>query len=644
MIEKGRILNDTYEIIEPIGEGGAGQIFLAWHKNLEKKVVVKKIKENYVGRINERGEADILKRLHHQYLPQVYDFLQMGNEVYTVIDYIDGNTLMDYIDEGVRFDEAQIVKWLKQLCEALDYLHSQNPPIIHGDIKPSNVMVDVSGNICLIDFNISFDESDMKKISGYTAGYASPEQVRKVQLYTSGGNYLDVHLDAKSDIFSLGATIYHLMTTENPIKIMSGGGSLWDVTVALPYSQLLKDIIGKALKRNPAERYQRVKDMYYDLDTMKIRDKRYKSLIRGQIIFSTVFIVLLLVGLLFIFKGYRVLIDEEFEDKYERIVKESERDDNDKVISDALDLLNDEKYSTALEQKSEEEADLLFMIANEYFEDDEYENAISFYEKAIRADDTNPEYFRDYAIAEARIGEIDKAKSILDSGMAKGLTGADLYLVNAEIESEEGNLDDAITDYKKVLDSSKNTNVIGRAYILYSRAYRSKQDLEKARKVLEEGYVKVDDTWRLRLLREEGSVAIQYLEENGKDSDWIEAAKDCFNTLINSDRYTFNDRINYAILLKMNGEEEEGVQELEDIKKEYPDEYKIPLRQAMFEIEIQSAKDEKERDYDKAEVYYLEAEELYSKYRNAGDSDEEMQNLENIIQELRDKGWLASED
>ena len=642
MIEKGRILNDTYEIIEPIGEGGAGQVFLAWHKNLEKKVVVKKIKENYVVRINERGEADILKRLHHQYLPQVYDFIQMGNEVYTVIDYIDGNTLMDYIDEGIRFDEAQIVKWLKQLCEALDYLHTQNPPIIHSDIKPSNVMVDVSGNICLIDFNISFDESDMKKISGYTAGYASPEQVRKVQLYTSGGNYLDVHLDAKSDIFSLGATIYHLMTTENPIKAMGDGGSLWEAPVALPYSQLLREVIGKALKRDPSERYQSAKDMYHDLDTMKIRDKRYRSLVRGQIIFTTIFSIMFFAGLLVIFKGYRILIDEEFEEKYETVVRESESDDHKRVVSDALELLNDEKYTSVLDQRSEE-ADLLFIIANEYFEDDEYENAISFYEKAIRADGSNPEYFRDYAIAEARIGEIDKAKSILEDGMEKGLTGADLYLVNAEIESGEGNLDDAITDYKKVIESSQNENVVGRAYILYSRAYRSKQDLDKAREVLEEGYSKADDTWRLRILREEGSVAIQYLEENGVDSDWMEAAKDCFNTLINSDRYTFNDRMNYAMLLKMNGEEEKGVQELDDIKKEYPDEYKVPLRQAVFEIEIQSAVDEKARDYEKAEKYYLEAEELYKKYRNTGDSDEEMQNLEDVIQELRDKGWLAAE-
>ena len=218
MLDEGQIINNTYQVQVPVGEGGAGQVYLAWHKNLKKKVVIKRIKDDYIGRVNERGEADILKNLRHRYLPQVYDFIQMGKEVYTVIDFIDGNSLLEYIQAGIRFDEAQTIKWLKQLLDALDYLHSQKPPIIHSDIKPSNIMVDKNGDICLIDFNISFDENDRKKISGYSEGYASPEQVQKVQMYSTGGNYLGIHIDARSDIFSLGASFYHMMTRLNPIE------------------------------------------------------------------------------------------------------------------------------------------------------------------------------------------------------------------------------------------------------------------------------------------------------------------------------------------------------------------------------------------------------------------------------------------
>ncbi len=641
VIEKNRVINEIYEIREPIGEGGAGQVFLAWHRNLQKKVVLKKIKEKYVGRINERGEADILKKLHHRYLPQVYDFIQIEDEVYTVIDYIDGNTLAEYIERGVRFDEPQIIKWLKQLCEALEYLHSQNPPIIHSDIKPANIMVDIEGNICLIDFNISFDETDMKKISGYTAGYASPEQERKVKLYTSGGRYLDVHLDARSDIFSLGASIYHIMTLQNPIKVMSEGTDLWDVSVDMPYSELLLSIVEKALKRDPEKRYQTAGEMLRALETMKIRDKRYRKLVISQTVYCSVFMVLLVTGFFLTLKGTTVRNTEAFEAEYGAVVETAESDEYDKTIADAISILNNDKYIRILDERDEEKADLLYIIANAYFENDEYESAIPFYEEAVNTSGNNPGYYRDYAIAYARTGKTDRAGAILEEGIGKGLSGADLYLVNAEIESTNGNVTQAMDDFKKAIDSSSDSNITGRAYLLYARAALKKGDLRGARIILEEAYGVVDDRWRLRVLRELGAVAIRYLEENGEDTDWIETAESCYGTLVKSERYTLNDWLNYSLLLKMKGNNSEAMVVLTDTRNRYPDEYRVPLRQAMMEIEAQYEKDEDDRNYRKAEEYYHEAEKLYEKYRNSGNSDEEMQNLESIVQELKEKGWLS---
>lgn len=642
MLEAGHFINDTYQVLEPIGEGGAGQVYLAWHKNLQKNVVIKRIKDDYVGRINERGEADILKKLHHRYLPQVYDFIQMDREVYTVIDYIDGNTLMDYIDAGVRFEEAQIVKWLKQLTEALDYLHSQTPPIIHSDIKPSNIMIGTTGDICLIDFNISFDETDMKKISGYTAGYASPEQIRKVQLYTSGGNYIDVKLDARSDIFSLGASIYHIMTLQNPVKVLSENEGLWNVEASLPYSQLLLDIVTKALKRNPEERYQTAGEMLRDLETIKIRDKRYRRLNRHQAIYNIIFIILLGVGGFLTARGSVLRNAESFDAEYAEIIAEADDGDNEATINDAVDLLNNKKYSAIFENRQREKADLLFLIANKYFEDDDYENAISFYEKVFKCDDTNPEYFRDYAIAKARTGKTEEAGDILEKGMNKGLEGADLYLVNAEIEVANEEWDKAIDDFNKAIDSTDNDNIRGRAYTLCAKAYRSNGDLVSSRDTLEKAYPVVDDIWRIRVLREEGAVCIQYIEENGEEagSEWLDTAENCYETLTNSERSTFNDWLNYALIKEMQGDIAGAESIMDTVKGDYPDEYKIPLRQAMFEIEKQTVTDEAGRNYKKAEEYYKEAEELYEKYRNAGDSDNEMQYLESLMQDIYDKGWL----
>lgn len=640
MLEIGSIISETYEVKEPIGEGGAGEVFLAWHRNLQKNVVIKRIKDNYVGRINERGEADILKRLHHQYLPQVYDFIQIDREVYTVIDYIDGNTLMDYISQGIRFDEAQVLRWLRQLCEALDYLHTQSPPIIHSDIKPSNIMINKSGDICLIDFNISIDEGDMKKMSGYSAGYASPEQILKVQRYTTGGNYQDICLDAKSDIFSLGASIYHAMTLTSPVEVLTRNGDIWDVPRPMPYSQLLLDIIERAIKRDVAERYQTANDMLSDVLSIRVRDRRYNRLKRIKTVYTVSWLIVFAVGVGLVVKSRSLLNEERFYARYEEIVESAKTDEYEKTISETIELLNDQKYVSVLEHKPREKADLFYMIANSYFENNEYENAIPFYQDTIQTDSSNPEYFRDFAIAEARMGSVGEAEDILKEGIEKGLEDDDLYLVQAEIESAKGQADNAIADFEKAIEITGNENTMGRAYLLLSKEYRSEGDFANARSTLDRAIPNVNDLWRRRMYREEGSLCLEYIEANGKDDDWLDKAEDCYSSLTNLPTGTINDWLNYSLVLHMKGDLEEAETLLEQIKHKYPEEYVIPLRQALFEIELQSEKDAKSRGYHKAEAYYNEAKRYYGKQINGGANDDEMEYLESLMQDIYDKGWL----
>lgn len=170
MFKIGDILQGRYQILQEIGAGGIGVIFLAEDLNLRKRVVVKKIKENFVDNLATRSEVDILKNLRHTYLPQVYDFFQDGNEVYTVMDYIEGYDLQVYLMQQIEIPETEILKWLWQLLEVLKYLHSQNPPIYHCDIKPANIMITTGGDVCLIDFNISLgdDEKTLKGLSKWS--------------------------------------------------------------------------------------------------------------------------------------------------------------------------------------------------------------------------------------------------------------------------------------------------------------------------------------------------------------------------------------------------------------------------------------------------------------------------------------------
>ena len=171
-------LTREYDIYEQIGAGGGGVVYRAYHRNMRKDVVLKRISAEGISPQDYRTEVDILKNLHHPYLPQVLNFIESPEGIYTVMDFIPGKSFRQMMNEGHEFTEKEVLKYTRQLCEALDYLHSQNPPIVHGDIKPDNIMVTPEGNVCLIDFNISgILEGKGAKAIGYMPGFSSPEQV-----------------------------------------------------------------------------------------------------------------------------------------------------------------------------------------------------------------------------------------------------------------------------------------------------------------------------------------------------------------------------------------------------------------------------------------------------------------------------------
>ena len=209
---------ETYEIIGKIGSGKSGDVYKAYHKNLRTYVVLKKVKTELRNLVNNRAEVDVLKNLRHSGLPQVYDFLEVDGDVYTVMTFVEGNSFGQYLDSGREFEEKSVIIWARQICATLCYMHEQKPPIVHGDLKPENIMLRPDGNICLIDFNISasLDGGDAW-VTGYTNGYAAPEQIEAMRY---NQNELDSShwkkADPRSDLYSLGATLYHLLCGKKP--------------------------------------------------------------------------------------------------------------------------------------------------------------------------------------------------------------------------------------------------------------------------------------------------------------------------------------------------------------------------------------------------------------------------------------------
>ncbi|HEY3998272.1 MAG TPA: serine/threonine-protein kinase [Candidatus Xenobia bacterium] len=216
MLDNGRIVDKRYRIHRLLGSGGMGGVYLATHLELDLPVALKAIwcfsadpTEQKQVLTMFRREAQLLARLRHPGLPRVHDFFNDGQSYFLVMDYVPGQTLETFC--SVPQSEAMVLGWAEELVDVLDYLHSHEPPIILRDVKPSNVILASSGRVCLIDFGIAkvFDRANARtctlaRMSG-SPGYAAPEQ------YVSTGGS-----DARTDVYGLGATIYALLTGQQP--------------------------------------------------------------------------------------------------------------------------------------------------------------------------------------------------------------------------------------------------------------------------------------------------------------------------------------------------------------------------------------------------------------------------------------------
>ena len=174
MIHEGEILNGTYQVMKQIGRGGSGLVFLAYHRNLRKYVVIKRVQSGLGNLETLRAETDILKNLRHTNIPNVYDFLVRDGEVFTVMDYIEGTSFEKLPAGGRRISEKSLTGMMTQLADVLSYLHKNKPPVIHSDIKPDNLILNREGLVCLIDFNISVSPNVASSLSGSSMHFASP--------------------------------------------------------------------------------------------------------------------------------------------------------------------------------------------------------------------------------------------------------------------------------------------------------------------------------------------------------------------------------------------------------------------------------------------------------------------------------------
>lgn len=732
MLELNKELEETYVILDEIGSGGGGTVFKAYHKRLQKEVVLKKIHSNLArsSSVNIRAEADILKNLKHEYLPQVLDFFELDGDVYTVMDFIPGASLKSFLKEGRRFSQQQAVRWFDQLCQAVEQLHRQQPPIIHGDIKPDNIMLTPDDNICLIDFNVSGDFTDADA-AGYTPGYAAPEQMSSFQArkkrmaidnankaviesarradsdYTQADSYTGadsdytqadgyapayyeaavsaeqyssqadtgasgtIHMDTRSDIYSIGATMYHLLTGEKPAI-----GYVKPITsFPIKIEESLAFIIMKCLEQDPAKRYQSIQELHKAVLGVHTSSRIYRRLVRRQLITR----IVLLIGI----AGFSVLasfgfkrMEIENQNKYAQYVQQEKSARENKnydeteewyqkaialypekgeaYIEKAYSLYDQKKYEDAIlfvnnvvlnaGCEGEDLANIYFIYGNCCFEIENYEAAEQAFRNAITYRADNSQVYRDYAITLARLDRTDEAKIQLEEAIEKGLAEDGIYYIQGEISLALANADEAWDEFQQCINSSKDDYMKMRAYIMCSRILdekgKSADVLQQNVELLSQALQELPNEYKNAIL-DKLAQAYTELANATQDSSYDMKAAAVFDEIINYGWATYTTYHNKAVLYQKNRMYSEENDVLQKMLTLYGENYNTYKRLAFMEASRQLETPNEDRDYSLFADYYRKSVQLYEKQLSDNKTDLEMTTLADLYQQAVSGGWIT---
>lgn len=261
-------LDGKYELIKEIHGGGMSRVFLARHVKLGNEWIVKYIDDKQAELANE---AEVLKKLNHISLPQIIDIFRTEQGLFLVERYIEGYSLSQVLELGQPIKESLICDWGLQIAQVLNYLHNLETPIIHCDMKPSNVMVTYDNRLVLIDFGISKRQGLDDTSIGITLPYAAPEQFRGKALHfpvvgsrfgTLPADHSTWTIDPRTDLYSVGVILYELATGKLPTA-----GNLKDIYGVV--SNKLADVICKCLEIRPERRYQTAQELVTALEKTK---------------------------------------------------------------------------------------------------------------------------------------------------------------------------------------------------------------------------------------------------------------------------------------------------------------------------------------------------------------------------------------
>lgn len=680
-----QILGNDYINVRPLGEdGGLSRLFHAHKQSLDVDVVIKRMKMDTQHLANVKREVKVMTSLRHQYMPRIFDFkTDQQGYCYTIMEWIPGCTLRKYVEENGALKQAQMLQWFKQLCQAVQYMHSQN--IIHSDIKPENIMITPDGNICVIDFNASLNlRDDSPEAVGATMCYAAPEQynvslarfgdptclsqARRAVYNMAAAAQGMGKISERTDLYGIGATAYYMITGYDPPNWNEPQVSLarYDITLGDP----LRQVIERCMEKEQMHRFSSAKVTLQALNNIARMDKRYATWRRSCQM------AILVVGAGLILTAFAIVqglltLNQEHGQAYNELIRRAQQSAESLDITTQEELLFEAimldgerpeayaylgallyqqgEYEQAIELLSQVDPDetgalgqkeairahgqIQYMLASCHYQMRDYEQALTAYQLAAYFCPDEAAYQRDLAVCYARLDYADQARQALTVlGQMQTQLG-DTELVSGEIAYAEGKYDEALDLLSHAAQVSENHEVILRAAV---QAAQCCQQLDSGQTSRE---VEILTNAAQRLNASENSSLIQLqsealmrlaVQEPDISQASYEQALACLTTLIDRGQATFAVRQNAALVLEYLDRFQEAEAMLLQLAADYPQDYRLPMRLALLYSDWEGTKPLEERNYDQFRVNCEQARQLYS----GSTPDSEMVRLEDIAAQL----------
>lgn len=662
----GKIILGRYKIIDKIGQGGMSSVYLAEHLSLHNQWAIKVVHKNGRKPVALLAEPNILKKLSHFALPRIVDISEDEEELYIIMDYIDGIELGQMLSARGQFDENQVVAWGKELCDVIGYLHHQSPPIIYRDLKPGNLIVDKNNHLRLIDFGIAVQ--DTEETAGdeniyFTRGYAAPEQ------------YLaNAPKDSRIDIYALGATLYALCTGKNPGSMGRPLPPIYEFYKGV--SDGLDTIIRICMEENPDRRFQLADQLLYALTHIKRYNKSYQKERRKYQLGIVTGLIGIILSAALIFGGAAVCSRDKYQ-KYAGMVAagsdevrvgnyEAARDQFDQAI-----LLQPEmaeaylaKASTYFSAYQYEEClayitktvmhelpqaavngNLSYLLGKVYDQCGDLKEALYYFEKAVKEEPEQNDYLKDYLFALIQSGEYELAERLLVNWENAGGSRYIQSYFTAFIAAGNGDIDAVEAEVLVCLEQQQDTVLQKNAVLLLADVYQQKASSSGQIEWYEmevELFKRAEQLMQggpdMELIEKKGEISYQLAKRTGLESDYMQAA-DCFRRLLDYGYQRPYLYRNIAIIYQTQGQWAEAEMILLEMCEHYPEDYQGRYQLAFLYLERENQKTGAERNYDAVQSAYKEVLKLTRGTTQAG----EIEPLVHILKELKDRGWIKWE-